>query len=171
MRQTLCPIAGEMSFPAPFEGFEGEVRPEWIDINGHMNLAYYVVLFDWATDALFDALDIGRDYKERTGCGTFVAETHILYRRELFLGDRVRVKSLILGRDEKRLHLAHEMTLGEGSESAAMQELLYLHVDLGRRRVVPFPAEAASRVAAAAAAHALLPRPSWTGRRIAALPF
>jgi acyl-CoA thioester hydrolase len=158
-----------MSFTAPFARFEGEVRAEWIDINGHMNLAYYVVLFDLATDALFDAIDIGRGYKERTGCGTFVAEMHTLYRRELFLGERVRVSSQILGADEKRLHLAHEMRLPRGGENAAMQELLFLHVDLETRRVAPFPAEAQTRVDAASAAHAPLPRPLWVGRRIRAL--
>ncbi len=158
-----------MSFPAPFDRFEGEVRAEWIDINGHMNLAYYVVLFDFATDALFDAIDIGRQYKERTDFGIFVAEMHTLYRRELFLGDRVRVKSQILGSDRKRLHLAHEMRHSGSGESAAMQELLILHVDLSIRRVAPFPAEALERVSAAATAHAILPRPHWVGRRIPAL--
>ncbi len=155
-----------MSFPAPFERFEGEVRAEWIDLNGHMNLAYYVVLFDLATDALFDAIDIGRDYKERTGCGTFVAEMHTLYRRELLLGERVRISSQILAADEKRLHVAHEMRLLGSRENAAMQELLHLHVDLESRRVAPFGAEAQKRVAAASAEHAVLPHPLWVGRRI-----
>lgn len=158
-----------MSFPAPFARFEGEVRAEWIDMNGHLNLAYYVVLFDLATDTLFDAIDIGHAYKERTGCGTFVAEMHTLYRRELFLGQRVRVSTRILGADEKRVHLAHEMHLPDESESAAMQELLFLHVDLQTRRVAPFPADAQKRVEAAAAAHRPLPRPPWVGRRISAL--
>ena len=64
-----------MSFPAPFDHYQGEVLPEWIDANGHMNLAYYVVLFDYATDALFDAIGIGRVYKDATNHGTFVAES------------------------------------------------------------------------------------------------
>ena len=98
-----------MSIPAPFERYEGEVLPEWIDANDHMNLAYYTVLFDYATDALFDAIGIGRQYKDSTGNGTFVVETHNLYERELLLGDRVRVSTQILGMDGKRLHLAHEM--------------------------------------------------------------
>ena len=61
-----------MTIPAPFDRYEGEVLPEWIDANDHMNLAYYVVLFDYATDALFEEIDIGRRYKETTGHGTFV---------------------------------------------------------------------------------------------------
>src|SRR5215470_8734704 len=95
--------------PAPFEGYEGVVLPQWIDVNGHMNLAYYTVLFDYATDMLFEAIDIGRHYKDSTNHGTFVVETHNLYECELLLGEKVRITSQILGMDGKRLHLGHEM--------------------------------------------------------------
>ena len=157
-----------MSFPAPFDRYRGEVLPEWIDANDHVNLAYYTVLFDYATDALFDAIGIGRQYKDSTNHGTFAAETHNLYERELLLGDRVRIATQILGMDAKRLHLAHEMfPIGRNKQRAATQELMYLHVDLSVRRVVPFPDAVRERVAAAAFAHAHLPRPAWTGRRIA----
>jgi acyl-CoA thioester hydrolase len=154
-----------MTIPAPFERYEGEVLPEWIDANNHMNLAYYVVLFDYATDALFDAIDIGRQYKDETNHGTFAVETHILYERELLVGDRVGVRTQILGTDSKRLHLSHEMVTTAGR--AAAQELMYLHVDLATRRVVPFPGVVRKRVASAAASHAHLARPDWVGRRIA----
>ena len=90
-----------MSFPAPFDQYRGEVLPEWIDANNHMNLAYYTVLFDYATDALFDAIGIGRQYKDSTNHGTFAVETHNLYERELMLGDRVRIATQILGMDRK----------------------------------------------------------------------
>jgi acyl-CoA thioester hydrolase len=156
-----------MTFPAPFDRYQGEVLPEWIDANDHMNLAYYTVLFDYATDALFDAIGIGRQYKDSTNHGTFVVETHNLYERELLLGDRVRIATQILGSDDKRLHLGHEMFMINNGRRAAMQELMYLHVDLTGRRVVPFPELVRERVAAAASAHAGLPRPDWVGRRIA----
>jgi len=156
-----------MSFPAPFDRYQGEVLPEWIDANGHMNLAYYIVLFDYATDLLFDAIDIGRTYKEATNHGTFVAETHNLYERELLVGERVRITTQILGADGKRLHLAHEMFSRASGSRAATQELMYLHIDLGARRVVPWLPEAHGRVAAATAAHRRLGRPDWAGRRIA----
>ena len=155
-----------MTIPAPFDQYEGEVSPEWIDANGHMNLAYYVVLFDYATDALFEAIGIGLKYKDATNHGTFVAETHNLYERELLVGERVRVATQILGSDGKRLHLVHEMFTLAGGHRAATQELMYLHIDLLARRVVPWLPEARERVAAAAAAHARLPRPDWAGRRI-----
>ena len=156
-----------MSFPAPYDRFRGEVLSEWIDYNGHMNLAYYTVLFDYATDLLFDELGLGLDYRRETQLGTFVAETHNLYERELLVGARVRVSTQIVGADEKRLHLAHEMFALDGGQRAATQELMFLHVDLVARRVAPFPEDLRQRVAAAAAAHAALPRPAWVGRRIA----
>ena len=156
-----------MTIPAPFDRYEGEVLPAWIDANGHMNLAYYVVLFDYATDMLFEAIGIGVRYKDATNHGTFVAETHNLYERELLVGERVRVKTRILGADNKRLHLAHEMFSLAGGERAATQELMYLHIDLGARRVVPWLPEVDERVSVAAAAHARLPVPDWAGRRIA----
>jgi acyl-CoA thioester hydrolase len=156
-----------MSIPAPFDRYRGTVQPEWIDLNGHMNLAYYTVLFDDATDLLFAAIGIGREYKDTSGHGTFVAETHNLYERELLAGEQVRVATQILGLDDKRIHLAHEMYQLEGGRRSATQELMFLSIDLTRRRVVPFLPEARERLAVAAAAHADLPRPDWTGRRLA----
>ncbi len=159
-----------MSIPAAFARFEGEVLPEWIDANGHLNLAYYIVLFDQATDVLFDAIGIGIAYKEATNHGTFVVETHNLYERELLLGDRVRVTSQILAADNIRLHVAHEMYAIAGGRRAATQELLFLHVDLAARRVAPILPAVRERVAAAVQAHARLPRPAWVGRRIEMRP-
>jgi acyl-CoA thioester hydrolase len=153
--------------PAPFDRYRGEVLPEWIDLNGHMNLAYYTVLFDYASDLLFDTIGIGREYKDRTGHGTFVVETHNLYEQELLVGERVRVVSLILAADDKRLYVGHEMFRLADNRRAATQELMFLAIDLGARRVAPFLPEVQRRLAAAAAAHAALPRPNWIGRRLA----
>jgi acyl-CoA thioester hydrolase len=154
-----------MSFPAPFVDYEGEVRPEWIDSNDHMNLAYHVVLFDYGTDAIYEAIGLGRDYRA-TEHGTFAVETHTVYAAELVLGDRARVTSWILGLDDKRLHLAHEMhRVSDGALSAA-QELMLLHVDLRIRKVVPWLPHVFPRLQAAAAAHAGLARPAWVRRRV-----
>ena len=154
-----------MTIPAPFAGFEAELRPEWIDSNDHLNLAYYVVLFDQGTDAIYDAMGIGQAYRP-TGHGTFAIETHTIYAQELVPGDRVRVTSQIIALDEKRLHLAHEMHRAADGALAAAQEILFLHVDLRLRRVVPWLAQVFPRLQAAAAAHAVLAPPDWVGRRI-----
>jgi acyl-CoA thioester hydrolase len=155
-----------MSIPAPFDRYEGEVLPEWIDFNGHLNLAYYVVLFDNATDLLFDEIDLGRAYRQKTNLGTFVVETHNRYERELLVGERVRVATQIVEVDDKRIHLAHEMFRLADGERAATQELLFLHVDLVARRVCPFRPDLKARVDAAFAAHARLPKPAWLGRSV-----
>ena len=156
-----------MTIDAPFARYEGEVLPEWIDWNGHLNLAYYVVLFDKGTDLLFEELGLGLSYRRETDRGTFVVETHNRYERELLVGERVRVSTRIVATDDKRLHLAHEMFRLDDGTRAATQELLFLHVDLVARRVCPFPPDLRARVEGAAAAHAVLPRPDWVGRRIA----
>jgi len=156
-------------FPAPFDRFETIIRPEWIDANGHMNLAYYVVVFDLATAALFDALGIEPLDDENKRFGIFAAETHTLYEREVREGERVRVASQLVGADVKRLHVVHEMFHVEGGRRLAMQEIMFLHVDLSLRRVVPFPSASQSAIGAGIAAHAALARPAGIGRRIAAI--
>jgi len=142
------------------------VRPEWIDYNGHLNLAYYLVLFDTATDQLWDLVGLGEPFRA-VGRTTFAAESHILYRAELVAGDEVVVEAQILALDAKRLHVAHEMRRATDNQVAAQQELMFLCVDLGTRRVSEWPADVALRLERAAAAHAGLPRPGWVGRRVA----
>src|SRR5437870_9569414 len=112
-----------MTIPAPYRRFEGEVLPEWIDWNGHLNLAYYVVLFDRATDLLFDELGLGLEYRRIEEKGTFVVETHNRYERELLVGERVRVATQILGSDDKRLHLGTGWFGGAPGGRAATREL------------------------------------------------
>jgi acyl-CoA thioester hydrolase len=115
---------------------EGVVLPEWIDANGHMNLAYYIVLFDQATDLTYDVLGVGQAYREATGNSTFTAETHTLYERELRAGERVRVVPHLLGVDAKRMHYFHEMFHAEsGHRVAGASGAAYRHVDPARGAV------------------------------------
>jgi acyl-CoA thioester hydrolase len=152
---------------APFDSGVVEVRPEWIDANNHMNLAYYTVAFDLATDLIFDVFDCSYAYKDRVGCGTFAAESHNMYEAELLLGERARMVTWVVAVDAKRVHLAHEMYRLDDGRRAATQELMYLHVDLRIRKVAPWPADILARLQAARAAHATKPSPDWIGRRIA----
>jgi acyl-CoA thioester hydrolase len=143
------------------------VRPEWIDSNGHMNLAYYVVVFDLGTDRLYDVLGIGNAYREATGNSCFTAETHTLYEREVRVGERVRITSHLLGVDAKRLHYFHEMFHAEQGHRVAVQELMALHIDLRVRRTTPFAPELLERLQAVVLARAGEPLPEGVGRRIA----
>ncbi|MCC6718448.1 MAG: thioesterase family protein [Acetobacteraceae bacterium] len=161
------PRAQPSFWAAPFASGEVEVLPAWIDANNHMNLAYYTVAFDLATDVIFDVFDCSYAYKDRVGCGTFAAESHNMYEAELLLGERARIVTHVVGVDAKRVHLAHEMYRADDGRRAATQELMYLHVDLGIRRVVPWPDDVRARIQAACESHATIARPDWTGRRIA----
>ena len=147
-----------------FESGPFSVRPEWIDSNGHLNLAYYVLLFDEATDALWGSLGLG-DALRATGFGTFAVETHTLYRAELMVGETVHCGSVVVAADTKRLHVAHEMRRDRDGAVSAQQELLYLCVDLGTRRVTPWPGEMAARLASRIEA-----APEWVGRRVTSPP-
>jgi len=142
------------------------VLPDWIDYNGHMNVAYYVLVFDHATDSVLDALDLGEAYRQRTTGSVFVGEAHVTYEREVSEGDLLTVSSRILGFDGKRMILFHEMS-GDGTEGlVATNEVLCLHVDLETRRTAPIPAAGASRIEQVAIEHSALPRPSRAGRAI-----
>jgi acyl-CoA thioester hydrolase len=142
------------------------VRPEWVDYNGHMNVAYYVLIFDHATDAVLDRLDIGEAYRNRSGCSVFVAEAHLTYEREVGEGDTVEIASRVIGFDGKRLILYHEMTVANADGLVASNEVLCLHVDLAARRTAPLPPDAAARIAAVAEVHARLEAPLRAGRAI-----
>ncbi len=152
----------------PFAPHEETVRPEWVDYNGHMNVAYYVLLFDHATDGLLDALGVGEAYRRTKDGSLFIVESHVAYRRELRAGDPVRIETQILGYDDKRLHGFSRMFHAAGGETAATYEFLGLHVDMGSRRAAPFPAPARERIQALAALHAARPRPPEAGLGIRA---
>lgn len=147
--------------------FEAVVLPEWIDSNGHLNLAYYVVVFDLATDAFYDALGIGNAYREATGNSCFTAETHTVYEREVHVGDRLLVRCWLLGADAKRVHYFHEMFHAETMERSAVQELMALHIDMRVRRVSAFPEAQQAALAEAVRTYAPSELPKGAGRRIA----
>jgi acyl-CoA thioester hydrolase len=154
------------AIPAPFDGYMTEIRPDWIDYNGHMNVAYYVLVFDYATEAFWTYLDIGEDYLKRTGNSTFALESHITYQGEVKLGDRVRVTSQLLDFDAKRLHFIHCMYHAEKGYLASTLECVSLHVSLTTRRGAPIPADRMAFLERVLAAHRRLDRPAEAGRSV-----
>ena len=156
-----------MNFPTPFDRHSERVRPEWIDYNGHMNVAYYVVAFDNAVDVLFDALGYGRDWREAAQRSFFAVEAHIRYLGELKLGTLLAVESRLLGADAKRIHHFHTMRNAETGAIAATFEVLSLAVDMTTRKAGSLPAADLQRALDAVEAHACLPRPDGVGRAIA----
>jgi acyl-CoA thioester hydrolase len=151
----------------PVVEYQAVVRPEWIDSNGHMNLAYYVVVFDLATDVFYARLNIGDAYRDATGNSCFTAETHTLYEREVHIGDKLHVKTWLLGADTKRLHYFHEMFHVDSGDRSAVQELMALHIDMTTRRVAPYPPDRYDALQQAVKEYAPATLPKGAGRRIA----
>ncbi|AJE47896.1 thioesterase family protein [Celeribacter indicus] len=151
--------------PAPHISSPIAIDPGWVDYNGHVNMAFYAVIMDRGGDEMYALVGLGEDYARRARHTTYTAEVHICYRRELKLGDSVRVHTRLLDADAKRMVLFHEIHHAEGWIAATAEELL-LHIDMGGPRVVPFPPEIAARLSALKQAHADLPRPAQAGRSI-----
>ncbi|MGB7318403.1 MAG: thioesterase family protein [Planktotalea sp.] len=141
------------------------VEPEWIDYNGHLNMAYYNVLFDRGADELFAEFGFGPDYAKRTGHSTFSAEFHVCYLREVHEGDQVYVTSQLLDFDEKRFHFFQHLHHESGWLSAT-GEGMGLHIDLSGPRVAPMPQEAYANMEKLHAEHSKLPHPERAGRSI-----
>ncbi len=151
----------------PLDIYRAPVQGEWIDYNGHMNVAYYVLMFDRATDALFDHVGIGAAYRERTNHSIYVLETHVTYEREVKEGDMLRITTQLIDADAKRLHLFHQMYHPTAGYRAATNELLAVHVDLAGPSSRPFAAAEQARIDAILAEHRQLDRPAELGRIIA----
>ena len=115
------------------------VRPEWIDCNNHMNVAYYLLAFDKGVDALWTMAGITNDYIQTRKKSTFAVEAHITYQQELHERDPYHVRTQILAIDDKRIHQFQRMYHAEYGYLAATAEFLNLHVNLETRRVCPWP--------------------------------
>ena len=157
----------EPVFAAPFVSPVMKVEPEWIDYNGHLNMAYYNVLFDRAVDEAYEIMGCGLAYLKETRHSTLTAEAHIRYLRELRAGAPVRVTLQLLDFDAKRMHYFEQLFHAEEGWLSATSENMVLHVDMAAKKVAPFPEFIAARLAQMKAAHARLPVPEGTGRRIA----
>lgn len=165
---TATPSTNQLQdVAAPFLTTTMQIEPEWIDYNGHLNMAYYNVLFDRGIDRLWLALGIGPDYLKERNKSTFSAECHVRYLREIHLDDPVQVSIYVIAADEKRLHTFEELRHATEGWISATAETMTLHVDMATRKTAPFPPDIAARIDTVLRAHAALPRPDGLGRRIA----
>src|SRR3979490_1472955 len=153
--------------PTPYLASVMQIDPQWIDYNGHLNMAYYNVMFDRAIDELWLHLGIGPGYMKQRQGSTFTAECHVRYLREIHLGDPVQVSVLLVGADEKRLHTFEELRHATEGWLSATSENISVHVDMTARKTAPFPPDIRARVQALADAHSAIARPDGIGRRVA----
>ena len=156
-----------MSEPAaPLDRYRDVVRSEWIDHNQHMNVGYYLVVFDFATDEFMRWIGLDAAHRAERGITTFCLEAHVTYHREVREGDPLRFTTHLLGHDDKRLHYIHAMYHARDGWLAATNELMSLHVSGATRRAAAMAPEILARLAAIQRAHDALPRPAQAGRAI-----
>ncbi|MFN3642734.1 MAG: thioesterase family protein [Gemmobacter sp.] len=161
----MPPPPDPAALPAPFVAPARGLEPGWIDHYGHLNMAYYHVLFDTGGDGLADALGFDAHWRAASGHALYTAEALVRYRRELRPDARVTVASTLVGHDDRRLHVWQDLRHVDGW-LAATCEVVWIHVDTAGPRSAPFAPDAAARVAALAAAHAALPRHEAIGRGV-----
>src|SRR5258707_13223558 len=152
---------------APFLSSVMQMEPQWIDYNGHLNMAYYNVMFDRAIDELWLELGIGPTYMKARHGSTFTAECHVRYLREIHLGDPVQVSILLVAADEKRLHTFEELRHASEGWLSATSENMTIHIDMAARKTAPFPPDIRVHIEALANAHRAITRPEGIGRKVA----
>ena len=148
---------------APLSLYYGKVLPAWIDYNGHMNVAYYVLAFDHATDTFLDYIGMNEDYRARTHGSIFTLELHVNYLREVLLDDPLRCDTYLLDYDLKKMHYFHQMYHAEEGYLAATNELIVLHMDMQQRRSAAMPDEILDTLAAIKASQETLSTPEQVG--------
>jgi acyl-CoA thioester hydrolase len=143
------------------------VRPEWIDYNGHMSEAFYVLVFGHSTDEMMVETGLDSGYRVKTGCSLYTVETHIRYLHEVEEGAELTIRTRVLGVDEKKVRFSHEMYVGEpeGGDPVATTELLALHIDQKEGHAAPFPEEIRERLTSL-----IEKAPDWAGRSIGPIP-
>ena len=154
-------------FPSLFLASVMQIEPQWIDYNGHLNMAYYNVMFDRAIDELWLTLGIWPGYMQERKGSTFTAECHVRYLREIHLGDPVQVSILLVAADEKRLHTFEELRHATEGWLSATSENMTIHIDMTARKTAPFPSDIRARIVTVANAHSTVTRPEGIGRKIA----
>lgn len=169
MSESEAPKIETPEFEAPIARWQETIRPEWMDYNGHMNVAYYTLIFHNGTDVFYPLVGLGKPYREETGNLTSAVQCHITYVREAHVGEEIKVATQLLGYTDKALHYIHTMTHAEEGYLIATLEQLALHIDRcsGKARVTPFPEKQQQMLADMMAAHADLPIPPQVGNVMA----
>ena len=117
------------------------IKKEWTDYNNHMNMAYYVLVFDQIWEIILEKFKMGEQSAKSTKMSTMVVETHTTYNNEVKEGDEVDINLTFFDHDKKRLHFKMEMIEKSSKKLSATLEMLSLYIDLDKRRVTEFEDE------------------------------
>ena len=141
--------------------YRTSVQPDWIDYNGHLRDAYYVLVLSLATDALMDRIGLGAAYRQRTGCTLYSLEMHMHWLSEVKDSDTIEVDAHLIDADRKRLLVGFDVRVAGREGVAATGEFVFLHVRQGASPgSAPFPPEV---VAAIDALRSAPGAPPWAG--------
>lgn len=147
--------------------YSTKILPQWLDYNDHLNVAYYLLIFDRAGEKLVHDLGLDEEVTRQSGLSWAVLENHITYDREVILGQTVDIGVQLLDHDHKRLHLYFEMhATGKRNYLAATLEQMVMCLDLRTRRSTDLPDKIQANIKALAEEQAHLKRPDNIGRRI-----
>ncbi len=155
-----------MTIEAPFTSSLQRVEKDWIDYNGHLNMAFYNVIFDRGIDEAVELLGLGIEYLNQANASYFTLEAHVTYLQELKLDAPLRVTTQLLDYDEKRLHCFQEIYHAEENFLAATSENISMHVDMTVKKSAPFPRDILSRIEGMHTAHKVLGRKPQVGHVI-----
>ncbi len=142
------------------------VQQDWIDYNGHLNMAFYNVLFDKCVDDAFETFGLGPDYVKTHNASFFTLETHVTYLDEIGAGDETVATFQILDHDAKRVHFFQELYRTADGLLSATSEQMCMHVDMGEKRSAPFPSVVEAAIAALAERQSDLDRKPQVGHVI-----
>lgn len=142
------------------------VQPAWVDYNGHLRDAYYLLICSFATDGLMDLIGLDEAGRMRSGHTLYTLECHLNYLAEVKLGVELQVRTQLLGHDHKRLHIHHLIERCDDGQVVAESEQMLMNVDTASGRSAPFHERVAGRVTELAGAQQELPRSACVGRVI-----
>ncbi|KVH03412.1 thioesterase family protein [Burkholderia sp. BCCIQ04A] len=160
-----------MTGDTPLTIYRDVVRPEWVDYNGHLRDAFYLLIFSFATDALLDRIGLDDAARRTRGRSVYTLEAHVNYLHEIKEGTPVRVDARVLAHDAKRLHLYLELFAQGHDDAVSASEQMLLHVDTrDGAKSAPFDDDVAARVAELHALQRDRAAPAYAGRVIALPP-
>ena len=117
------------------------IKKEWTDYNDHLNMAYYVLIFDKAWEVVLEKFKMGETSAKSTKMSTMVVETHTTYNNEVKEGDEVEIVLTFFDHDKKRLHFRLEMYENKTNKLSATIEMISLYINLNERKVAEFEEE------------------------------
>ncbi len=133
--------------------YRAVIPPAYEDRNGHMNVRWYLALYDEAGDALYPMLGLTADYLATSGMSGFDLEHHLWYPAEVCIGDTVVIRARILARSSKLMHYLMFMENETRGVLSSIFECVNAHIDLNARRTAAFPAQVAAKIDALITSH------------------